>query len=59
MIEVAEEEIAARELRSAAYHEAGHKVLYEQFGGAGDAFVWRNDSGDPEERAWFGQFRTC
>jgi hypothetical protein len=58
MIEVTEEEIAARELRSAAYHEAGHKVLYEHFGGAGDAIVWRNDSGNPEERAWFGQFRT-
>ncbi len=58
MIEVTEEEIAARELRDAAYHEAGHKVMYEHFGGAGDAVVWRNDSGDPEERAWFGQFRT-
>jgi hypothetical protein len=52
-----EEEIASAELRNAAYHEAGHKILYEYFGGTGDAVVWRNESGDPEERAWFGQFR--
>lgn len=56
-----EEQIAARELRSAAYHEAGHKILYERFGGAGDAVVWKNESRNPDERAWFGQFRprTC
>ncbi|AOI60648.1 hypothetical protein WI26_24175 [Burkholderia diffusa] len=61
MIYFTEEQIAARELRNAAYHEAGHKMLYERFGGAGDAVVWKNGSGNPEERAWLGQFRprTC
>lgn len=36
-------------------------MVYEQFGGAGDAVVWRNESGNLEERAWRGQFRprTC
>ncbi len=57
MIEFTEEQIAARELRNAAYHEAAHKIVYERFGGAGDAVVWRNDSGNPEETAWRGQFR--
>ncbi len=42
MIQFTEEQIAARELRNAAYHEAGHKMLYERFGGAGDAVVWKN-----------------
>jgi hypothetical protein len=61
MIDFTDEQIAAKELRYAAYHEAGHKILYERFGGAGDAVVWRNESGHPGERAWFGQFRprTC
>ncbi|WP_341313737.1 hypothetical protein WN982_20640 [Paraburkholderia sp. IMGN_8] len=61
MIELTEEQIAARELRNAAYHEAAHKMVYERFGGAGDAVVWRNESGNPDEKAWFGQFRprTC
>ncbi|MBC8745344.1 MULTISPECIES: hypothetical protein [Paraburkholderia] len=61
MIDLTDEQIAARELRNAAYHEAGHKMLYERFGGAGDAVVWKNESGNPEETAWFGQFRprTC
>lgn len=56
-----EEEIATRELRAAAYHEAAHKALYERFGGAGDALVWKNQAANPEERAWLGQFspRTC
>ncbi|WP_241019057.1 hypothetical protein [Paraburkholderia sp. Tr-20389] len=61
MIELNEELIASRELRTAAYHEATHKTVYERFGGAGDAVVWKNNSGNPDERAWFGQFRprTC
>ncbi|RQZ62287.1 hypothetical protein DIE08_27700 [Burkholderia sp. Bp9004] len=61
MIYFTEEQIANRELRNAAYHEAGHKMLYERFGGAGDAVVWKNESGNPEESAWLGQFRprTC
>ncbi|RQR51265.1 hypothetical protein DIE21_15150 [Burkholderia sp. Bp9140] len=61
MVDFTEEQIAARELRNAAYHEAGHKMLYERFGGAGDAVVWKNESGNPDESAWLGQFRprTC
>ncbi|AIO43053.1 hypothetical protein DM44_7069 [Burkholderia cepacia] len=61
MIDFTEEQIAARELRNTAYHEAGHKPLYERFGGAGDAVAWKNESGNPDESAWLGQFRprTC
>ncbi|ONY14418.1 hypothetical protein A8F23_34170 [Burkholderia cenocepacia] len=61
MIDFAEEQIAARELRNTACHEAGHKMLYERFGGAGDAVVWKNENGNPDESAWLGQFRprTC
>ncbi|WP_148092594.1 hypothetical protein [Burkholderia ubonensis] len=61
MIDFTDEQIATKELRNAAYHEAGHKMLYEHFGGAGDAVVWKNQSGSPEETAWLGQFRprTC
>jgi hypothetical protein len=57
MVETTEEKIAARELRNVAYREADHKMLGKGFGGAGDAVIWRNESGDPEERAWRGQFR--
>jgi hypothetical protein len=61
MVDLTDEQIAARELRKAAYHEAGRKMPYERFGGAGDAVVWKNESGNPEETAWLGQFRprTC
>ena len=61
MNDIAEDQLAIVELRNAAYHEAGHKVLYERFGGAGDAVVWKNQSGNPEEAAWLGHFRprTC
>ncbi|WP_430226924.1 hypothetical protein [Paraburkholderia tropica] len=61
MSELTEEQIADGELRNAAYHEAAHKMVYERFGAAGDAVVWRNESGNPEERAWRGQLRprTC
>jgi hypothetical protein len=36
-------------------------MVYERFGGAGDAIVWQNASGNPDERVWLGQFRprTC
>jgi hypothetical protein len=61
VIALTEEQIAARELRNAAYHESAHKLVYERFGGAGDALVWRSERGSPEEVAWFGHFRprTC
>jgi hypothetical protein len=52
-----EEQIALRELRQAAYHEAGHKMICERFGGAGDAVIWRNENRAPDEAAWRGQFR--
>ena len=57
MIDFTDELTVATELRDAAYREAGHKTLYEYFGGAGDAIVWRSESGNPDERAWLGQFR--
>ncbi|HJW55105.1 MAG TPA: hypothetical protein VJ577_07525 [Burkholderiaceae bacterium] len=61
MPDLAQDQIAHADLRKAAYHEAGHKIIYELFGGAGDAFVWKNESGNPDEVAWLGQFRprTC
>ncbi|MFD1558827.1 hypothetical protein ACFSHT_24840 [Paraburkholderia silviterrae] len=61
MTHLTDDQIAAKELRNAAYHEAGHKILYERFGGSGDAVIWRNESGNPAEKAWCGQFRprTC
>jgi hypothetical protein len=54
MIDFTDKQIAARELRNAAYHEAGHKMLYRRFGGDGDAVVWKNESGNPEEKMWLG-----
>lgn len=53
------EKLAAFELRATAYHEVGHKIIYEHFGGAGDAVLWRNDSGNASERAWLGHFQPC
>lgn len=48
-------------LHLAAYHEAGHKIIYNRFGGDGDATVWENTGGVSGELAWRGQFRprTC
>jgi hypothetical protein len=45
-----------QELRAAAFHEAGHKVMCHRFCGAGYAEVWRNPSGNPDELLWGGQF---
>jgi len=61
MTAITDDQLSAKELRDAAYHEAGHKALYQRFGGAGDAVVWKNEGGSPDERAWLGQFRprTC
>lgn len=61
MPDLTEDQIADNDLRTAAYHEAGHKIIYELFGGAGDANVWKNENGNPDEVAWLGQFRprTC
>jgi hypothetical protein len=57
MPNIMQDQKAANDLRKAAYHEAGHKIIYELFGGAGDAVVWENESGDPDEVTWLGQFR--
>ncbi|MGF6180886.1 hypothetical protein ABIB42_001897 [Massilia sp. UYP32] len=61
MFELTEDQLAMRDLRLAAYHEAGHKAMYHRFGGAGDAVVWENLNRSPDEIAWRGQFRprTC
>ncbi|MGF6727743.1 hypothetical protein P3T43_007135 [Paraburkholderia sp. GAS41] len=50
MIYFTDEQIAASELRDAAYYEAGHKILYTHFGGDGDAVVRKNESRNPEEK---------
>jgi len=57
MFELTEDQLAMRELRVAAYHEAGHKAMYHRFGGAGDAVVWKSLNRSPDETAWRGQFR--
>lgn len=55
-----EVEVAARELRRAAYHEAAHKVLCERFGGSGYVSLWRNDAERVQagECAWRGRFHV-
>lgn len=57
MSELTEEQIAMGELRNAAYHEAGHKIMFRRFGGDGDIVIWKNLSRKPDETAWVGQFR--
>ena len=49
--------MTAEELPDAAYYEVGHKTFYEHLGGAGDAVVRRNESKNPDEKTWLGQFR--
>ena len=51
--------IAALERRRAAFHEAGHLVLYSRFGGLGRAAVWPNTATAVRngEMAWRGQFQ--
>lgn len=51
MIDFTDGQIAAREFRVAAYHEVGHKMLDDRFGGAGEAVIWENESRNPEETA--------
>lgn len=41
MPDLAQDQTACDDLRKAVYHEAGHKIIYELFGGAGDAVVWK------------------
>lgn len=53
-----EDQIGTNELREAAYHEAGHLVLLRRFGGDGAAAVWKNLSGNPDEKQWLGQCIT-
>lgn len=45
-----------RELRRATFHEAGHAALVRRYGGLAEPFVWPNDSGSIDEKAWRG---TC
>ncbi|MBC8748526.1 MULTISPECIES: hypothetical protein [Paraburkholderia] len=46
--------IEGREKRMATIHEAAHLVILRRFGGIGHAYVWRNTSGNREEKAWRG-----
>ena len=57
MIKIIEAEIAAREFRGTAYHEAGHLVLAQKFGALCEAFVWKNEAECVAngEKAWRGQ----
>lgn len=52
MLDIEQGLIAYGDLFEAAYHEAGHKIIYELFGGAGDAFVWKHESGILDEVTW-------
>jgi hypothetical protein len=58
MLELTEERTELCELRDAAYHEAGHKIMCELLGGLGKAAIWRNVSGNADEKTWLGHFRT-
>ena len=53
------EELKAKELKLCAYHEASHREIIELLGGAAHAEVWRNDSGDPDEKAWRGHCKIA
>lgn len=61
MNQLTKEELHAHDLQVCAYHEAGHRIMYRRFGGDGDAVVWKNLSGNPDEMAWRAHFRprTC
>ncbi len=48
------EELAARELRSMAWHEAAHQAVAEGCGTYAHAFVRPTHSTDPCEKAWVG-----
>lgn len=50
-------EISDIELTRVSFHEAGHLVILNAFGGIGSAHIWRNESGDPTEKAWLGHVR--
>jgi hypothetical protein len=50
MNKLIEDQIASRELRDAAYHEAGHLILLQRFGGYGAAAVWKKPSSNPDEK---------
>lgn len=57
MNQLTKDELQMHDLRVAAYHEAGHRIMYRRFGGDGDAVVWKNPNDNPDELAWLGQFR--
>jgi len=50
-------EIASRELWGACVHEEGHTTVACVLGKFARAHVWRNESGNPDEKAWLGQTR--
>jgi hypothetical protein len=52
------QEIALREKRGAAIHEAGHAYICSIFGGCGMAKIWRNTAKNVAngEKAWLGSF---
>jgi len=52
------EELEEREKRKAAVHEAGHATVAATKGVRVDAWIHRNESGDPGEKAWLGHVRN-
>lgn len=55
-------ELEMKDLRTTAFHEAGHKIIYHRFGGSGNAVIWKNPNGGGlEELYWLGHFQphTC
>lgn len=50
--------MSLRELREAAYHEAGYHSMYRRFGGIGKAVVLRNKNRTQDEKAWGGHFKA-
>lgn len=52
MSELTEEQIGMRERRTAAYHEAGHASICRHFGEDDEIVIWKNRSGNLEEKVW-------
>src|SRR5260221_389107 len=53
------EELKKREKRKAAVHEAGHATVAASKGVPVCAWIHRNESGDPEEKAWLGHVQNA
>ena len=52
------EELEMREKQKAAVHEAGHAIVAATKGVPVEAWIHRNKSGDPGEKAWLGHVQN-